>query len=117
MNCPRGVLTPTRPSCRLAARRGCSLEPSQKCDNHRYKQEQEKGFQDPHNPRVIIHPIRQQSPHGDLRLDHARAELGKDDEDQSCDHSASVAAGISSETLQSSTATLLDLVQSGLPET
>jgi hypothetical protein len=41
----------------------CSLEPSQKSSNQRYAQEQEKGFQNPHSPRVIVHPIVHQSPH------------------------------------------------------
>ena len=40
-----------------------SLEPSQKSSNQRYAQEQQKGFKDPHNPRVIVHPIVHQSPH------------------------------------------------------
>ena len=51
--------------CEASILAGCreGSEQSQNCSNQRYTQEQENGLQDPHNPWVIVHPIRHPSRH------------------------------------------------------
>jgi hypothetical protein len=63
----------------VAAENEFVLEQSQESSNQSDTREQQKGFQDPYTPRVIVHPTFQQSPHRRTRQskDSASESLGR----------------------------------------
>ena len=65
----------------VAAENEFVLVQSQESSNQSDTREQQKGFQDPYTPRVIVHPIFQQSPHRRTRQskDCASESLGRRD--------------------------------------